>query len=84
MRYCRDRLQNSEKVTSGEMDMDDLCAQLKKKAKCSGKGAVVDQADVDAILGPAPPKQKEVPGEQKDFFSMFVDNQGQHKDAKWA
>lgn len=61
----RDRVQNSEKVTSGEIDMDDLCSQLKSKAKCSGKGAVIDQADVDRILGPPST------GEQKDFFSMF-------------
>ena len=47
------------------MDMDDLCSQLKAKAKCSGKGAVVEQADVDAILGPAP-------AEQKDFLGMFA------------
>lgn len=44
--------------------MDDLCAQLKAKAKCSGQGAVVDQNDVDAILGPAPDKQN-------GFFRMF-------------
>lgn len=44
--------------------MDDLCLQLKSKARCSGKGAVIDEADVDAILGPPSPGQK-------DFFSMF-------------
>lgn len=44
--------------------MDDLCTQLKSKAKCSGSGAVIDQKDVDAILGPAP-------DEQKDFLKMF-------------
>ena len=47
-------MQSSEKAQSGEVDMDDLCSQLKSKAKCSGKGAVIDQKDVDAILGPAP------------------------------
>lgn len=45
--------------------MDDLCSQLKAKAKCSGKGAVIEQDDVDRILGP--PKTEE----HKDFFSMF-------------
>ena len=44
--------------------MDDLCSQLKAKAKCSGNGAVIDQKDVDAILGPAPV-------DTKDFFKMF-------------
>ena len=40
--------------------MDDLCSQLKSKAKCSGSGAVIDQKDVDAILGPAPNSEKDV------------------------
>ena len=60
----RDRVQKSEKVQSGEADMDDLCSQLKSKAKCSGSGAVINQKDVDAILGPAPK-------EQFDFLKMF-------------
>ena len=58
-------MQSSEKVQSGEADMDDLCSQLKAKAKCSGSGAVIYQKDVDAILGP-PPKS------QKDFLKNFV------------
>ena len=33
--------------------MDDLCSQLKAKAKCSGKGAVIDGKEVDKILGPS-------------------------------
>lgn len=55
-----DRVQRSEKVLSGEADMDDLCSQLKAKAKCGGpnKGAVVDERDVDAILGPDPAVKK--------------------------
>ena len=44
--------------------MDDLCSQLKSKAKCSGKGAVIDQAEVDRILGP-------VRKDQPDFLKMF-------------
>ena len=62
--YYRDRVQKSPKVQTGEADMDDLCTQLKAKAKCSGTGAVIDQKDVDAILGPAPK-------EQVDFLKMF-------------
>lgn len=57
-------MQKSEKVQSGEADMDDLCSQLKSKAKCSGTGAVIDQKDVDAILGPAAQ-------EQFDFLKVF-------------
>ncbi|MCJ1313580.1 DNA-binding transcription factor yap1 [Agyrium rufum] len=59
-----DRVQRSDKVQSGEADMDDLCTQLKAKARCSGSGAVIDQSDVDAILGPAP-------SDQHDFLKMF-------------
>lgn len=57
-------MQQSEKAQSGEVDMDNLCSQLKAKAKCSGSGAVIEQKDVDAILGPPP-------DEQKDFLKMF-------------
>jgi len=62
--HFRDRVQTSQKGQSGEIDMDDLCSQLKSKAKCSGKGAVIDQKDVDAILGPAP-------AESTNFLDMF-------------
>ena len=48
----RDRVQTSAVARSGAIDMDDLCAQLKSKARCSGNGAVIDQADIDKILGP--------------------------------
>ncbi len=60
----RDRVQASEKVQNGEADMDDLCSQLKSKAKCSNGGAMIDQKDVDRILGPA---RKD----QSDFLKMF-------------
>ena len=46
--------------------MDDLCSQLKSKAKCSGSGAVISQNDVDAILGPIAVKESE-----PDFLNMF-------------
>ncbi|KAL8904250.1 MAG: hypothetical protein Q9171_007113 [Xanthocarpia ochracea] len=59
-----DRVQQSERARSGEVDMDNLCSQLKAKAKCSSSGAVIEQKDVDAILGPAS-------GEQPDFLQMF-------------
>ena len=63
----RDRVQNSKRAQSGQVDMDDLCSQLKAKAKCSGKGAVIEQKDLDAILGPAHP----APAESDDFLKMF-------------
>lgn len=61
-----DRVQKSQKVLSGEADMDDLCSQLKSKAKCSGSGAVISQNDVDAILGPISTKEVE-----PNYLNMF-------------
>lgn len=49
----RDRLQSMEKFRNGEIDIDNLCSELRAKAKCSEGGAVVDQKDVDKILGAA-------------------------------
>lgn len=60
----RDRVKSSEKVKNGEADMDDLCSQLKSKAKCSGQGAVIAQKDVDLILGP-------MREQQPDILKMF-------------
>ncbi|KAL9002334.1 MAG: hypothetical protein Q9188_004722 [Gyalolechia gomerana] len=57
------RVQQSQKAQSGEIDMDNLCSQLKAKAKCSGTGAVVEKKDADAILGPSP--------EDQGFGKMF-------------
>ena len=36
---------------NGEIDIDNLCSELRAKAKCSEGGAVVDKKDVDKILG---------------------------------
>lgn len=47
----RDRLQSMEKFRNGEIDIDNLCSELRAKAKCSEGGAVVDRKDVDKILG---------------------------------
>ncbi|KAL8832943.1 MAG: hypothetical protein Q9170_004646 [Blastenia crenularia] len=61
----RDRVQQSEKAQSGEVDMDNLCSQLKSKAKCSANKdqAVYERKDIDAIVGPSI-------GE-KDYLQMF-------------
>ncbi len=58
-------MQNSEKVRAGEVDMDNLCAQLKAKARCTGSGPSIDPKDIDDILGP------ELPQSQKDLLKMF-------------
>ncbi|KAJ5081825.1 hypothetical protein NUU61_010089 [Penicillium alfredii] len=48
-----DRLQSMEKFRTGEIDVDNLCTELRTKARCSEGGVVVDQNDVDAIMGRA-------------------------------
>ncbi|KAH8666382.1 transcription factor PAP1 [Xylariales sp. PMI_506] len=53
-----ERLQNCPKVQTGDIDLDGLCSDLQKKAKCGGTGAVVDEKDFKAVmakhLGPCP------------------------------
>ncbi|KAK2850747.1 hypothetical protein FQN49_005355 [Arthroderma sp. PD_2] len=46
----RDRLQRMEKFRNGEIDVDNLCTQLRTKARCSEGGVVIDQKDVDDIM----------------------------------
>jgi len=43
-------LQNCPKVQNGDFDLDGLCSDLQKKAKCSGSGAVVDEQDFKAVM----------------------------------
>ena len=49
----RDRLQSMEKFRNGEIDVDNLCSELRAKARCSEGGAVVEEKDVDRILNKA-------------------------------
>ncbi|KAL5338843.1 transcription factor PAP1-domain-containing protein [Aspergillus crustosus] len=46
-----DRLQSMEKFRNGEIDVDNLCSELRTKARCSEGGVVVNQSDVDDIIG---------------------------------
>jgi AP-1-like factor len=46
----REKLQECPKAQSGEFDLDGLCSELTKKAKCSGSGPVVGERDFDSIL----------------------------------
>ncbi|KAI6377730.1 hypothetical protein MCOR25_002454 [Pyricularia grisea] len=45
-----EQLQNCPKVQNGDFDLDGLCSELQKKAKCSGYGAVVDQNDFQSAM----------------------------------
>lgn len=47
---ARDRLQSCDKVKSGDFDLDGLCSQLQQKARCSEKGAVVDEKDFNDVI----------------------------------
>lgn len=46
----REQLQNCPKVQAGDIDLDGLCSDLQKKAKCGGTGAVVDETDFKAVM----------------------------------
>lgn len=48
--FRRDRLQSMDKFRNGEIDVDNLCSELRSKARCSEGGAVVNQNDVEKIL----------------------------------
>ena len=48
--------------------MDDLCTQLKAKAKCSGSGKVISENDLEQILGPSASK---VAPAEPDYLKMF-------------
>ena len=49
----RDRISAHPKFASGELDMDNLCSELRSKAKCSETGVVVGQKDVEEVLSKA-------------------------------
>jgi AP-1-like transcription factor len=46
----REKLQNCPRVQNGDFDLDGLCSDLQKKAKCSGSGAVVDEKDFKGVM----------------------------------
>lgn len=45
-----EKLQACPKVQNGDFDLDGLCSDLQKKAKCSGTGAVVDEKDFKLVM----------------------------------
>ncbi|TGJ78376.1 hypothetical protein E0Z10_g10388 [Xylaria hypoxylon] len=54
-----EQLQGCPRVQAGDLDLDGLCSDLQKKAKCGGTGAVVDEKDFRAVMskylgGPCP------------------------------
>ncbi|KAM0740773.1 hypothetical protein ACQRIT_005957 [Beauveria bassiana] len=45
-----EKLQECPQAQTGDFDLDGLCSELTKKAKCSGNGPVVGEVDFDNIL----------------------------------
>lgn len=45
-----EKLQSCPKVQNGDFDLDGLCSDLQKKAKCSGSGAVVDESTFKKVM----------------------------------
>lgn len=56
----RDRISVHPKFVSGELDMDNLCSELRAKAKCSETGVVVGERDVEEVLSKVGLKLREV------------------------
>lgn len=49
--HCfREKLQECPAAQHGDFDLDGLCSELTKKAKCSGSGPVVSEKEFDSIL----------------------------------
>ncbi|ROT36593.1 PAP1-domain-containing protein [Sodiomyces alkalinus F11] len=45
-----EKIQNCPTVQNGDFDLDSLCSELQKKAKCSGTGSVVSEGDFDTVM----------------------------------
>ncbi|KAI0026244.1 transcription factor PAP1-domain-containing protein [Xylariomycetidae sp. FL0641] len=45
-----EKLQGCPRVQAGDLDLDGLCSDLQKKAKCGGSGAVVDELDFKTVM----------------------------------
>ncbi|EFQ30244.1 transcription factor PAP1 [Colletotrichum graminicola M1.001] len=45
-----EKLQSCPSVQAGEFDLDNLCSELQKKAKCSGQGPVVSETDFQTVV----------------------------------
>ncbi|EON68608.1 hypothetical protein W97_07866 [Coniosporium apollinis CBS 100218] len=52
-----DKLSKRPDFKDGSIDIDNLCSELRSKARCSESGVVIDQKDVDAALRRLPPQQ---------------------------
>jgi len=53
-----DKLANRPEFKDGSIDIDNLCSELRAKARCSESGVVVDHKDVEAALQRLPESQR--------------------------
>ncbi|KAH0557081.1 hypothetical protein GP486_005133 [Trichoglossum hirsutum] len=51
-----ERLQTMPNVASGQVDLEDLCSELRRKARCSESGVVVNEKDFNSIVSGLPQK----------------------------
>lgn len=54
----RDKLSSRADFKDGTIDIDNLCSELRAKARCSESGVVVDHKDVEAALKRLPKEQR--------------------------
>lgn len=54
----RDKLSSRSDFKDGTIDIDNLCSELRAKARCSESGVVVDHKDVEAALKRLPKEQR--------------------------
>ncbi|KAF2494685.1 PAP1-domain-containing protein [Lophium mytilinum] len=57
-----DKLAKRPDFRDGTIDIDNLCSELRAKARCSESGVVVDNKDVEAALKRLPEGQRPSPG----------------------
>jgi hypothetical protein len=52
----RERLQAMPNVASNPVDLEELCSELRRKARCSETGVVVNEKDFNSIVSGLPHK----------------------------
>ena len=57
----RDKLSSRNDFKDGTIDIDNLCSELRAKARCSESGVVVDHKDVEEALKRLPKDQQQQP-----------------------
>ncbi len=48
--FCRNHIKDNEHFRKGEVDIESLCDDLQKKARCSETGRPIDKGTVDHML----------------------------------